>query len=117
MWAKQGVEYIKHKVIPFFESCPAEDATLILTPVHFESPLHWGLLCFDVRTKTVYFDDGLKIQPPSGTLPVVQNMLGGFKALSNIAIEQEDTLEQLLLKTSLATNQNANPDTKWHWCW
>ena len=90
MWAKQGVEYFKHKVIPFFESCPAEDASCILTPVHFESPLDWGLLCFDVKTKTVYFDDGLKIQPPSGTLSVVQNMLGGFKALSHNVIEQGD---------------------------
>jgi len=89
MWAKQGVEYFKHKVIPFFESCPAEDVTCILTPVHFESPLHWGLLCFDVTTKTVYFDDGLKIQPPSGTLSVVENMLGGFRALSYNAIEQD----------------------------
>ena len=44
MWAKEGVEYFKHKAIPFFDSCPADDATCILTPVHFESPLHWGLL-------------------------------------------------------------------------
>ena len=84
------MEYFKHKVIPFFDNCPAENATCILTPVHFESPQHWGLLCFDVTTKTVYFGNGLKILPPSDTLSVVQNMLGGFKALSRDAIEQED---------------------------
>ena len=27
------------------------------------------------------------------------------------------SLEQLLLKTSFATNQHANPDTKWYWSW
>ena len=101
MWAKQGVEYFKHNVIPFFESCPAEDATCIVTPVHFQSPLHWGLLCFDVTTKTVYFDDGLKIQPPSGTLSVVQNMLGGFKALSHNSIEQEDHWNNSCLRLPL----------------
>ena len=101
MWAKQGVEYFKHKVIPFFESCPAEDATCILTPVHFESPQHWGLLCFDVTTKTVYFDDSLKIHPPSGTLSVVQNMLGGFKALSRNAIEQEEHWNNSCLRLPL----------------
>lgn len=101
IWAKQGVEYFKHKVAPFFESCQAKDATCILTPVHFESPLHWGLLCFDVTTKTVYFDDGLKIQPPSGTLSVVQNMLGGFKALSHNAIEQEDHWNNSCLRLPL----------------
>lgn len=101
MWAKQGVEYFKHNVIPFFESCPAEDATCIVTPVHFESPLHWGLLCFDVTTKTVYFDDGLKIQHPSGTLSIVQNMLGGFKALSHNSIEQEDHWNNSCLRLPL----------------
>ena len=90
IWAKQGVEYFKHKVGSFFQHCPAENATCILTPVHFESPEHWGLLCFNVQTRTVLFDDGLKICPPSGTLAVVQNMLSGFRALSGNAIQQED---------------------------
>ena len=90
IWAKQGVEYFKHRVSSFFQHCPAENATCILTPLHFESPEHWGLLCFNVPTRTVYFDDGLKIHPPIGTLPVVQNMLSGFRALSGNAIQQED---------------------------
>ena len=32
-----------------------------LTPVHFDTPQHWGLLFFDTASKTVYFDDGLKL--------------------------------------------------------
>jgi len=44
-----GVEYVKHKVMPFFDDYPADDITCILTPVQFDSPLHWGLLCFDVK--------------------------------------------------------------------
>ena len=67
MWAKQGVAYLKHKVTPFFDDCPAEHATCILMPVYFDSPLHWGLLCVDTRSKMVYSDDGLKIDPPNGT--------------------------------------------------
>ena len=89
MWAKQGVEYFRHKVYSFFSHCKVADAAYILTPLHFESPLHWGLLCFDVCTKTVYFDDGLKIHPPSDTMPIVQNMICAFSALSDGAIPQE----------------------------
>ena len=41
-WAKQGAEYFKHKVAPSMSQCPVEDVTCILTPVHIESPEHWG---------------------------------------------------------------------------
>ena len=59
LWAKQGAEYFKHRVANFFSHCQAEDATCILTPFHFESAQHWGVLCFDATTATIYFDDGL----------------------------------------------------------
>ena len=64
--------------LPTF-SCPAKDATCILSPVHFENPQHWGLLCLDVATTTIYFDDGLKISPQRDILTVIKNMLKGLR--------------------------------------
>lgn len=89
MWAKQGVEYFRHKVKSFIFHCQVADAMCILTALHLESPQHWGLICFDVCTKTVYFDDGLKIRPPSDTLPIIQNMLCTFRAMSDRAIPEQ----------------------------
>lgn len=62
----------------------------ILSPIHFDSPKHWGLICFDTTTKTIYFDDGLKVSPPRDTVTVVKNMLGGFEALANTTAFQEE---------------------------
>lgn len=55
------MEYFKYNVIFFFESCLVEDVICIVILVYFESLLYWGLFCFDVTIKIVYFDDGLKI--------------------------------------------------------
>ena len=82
-WAKQGPGYFSQKVKQFFTHCAVEDAKCIMTPVHFDTPQHWGLLCFDTASKTVYFDDGLKLSPPRGTRTVLKNMLGSFELLSN----------------------------------
>ena len=54
------------------------------------SPKALGLICFDTTNKTVYFDDGLKITPPSDILTVAKNMLAGFRALSNSENFQEE---------------------------
>ena len=89
LWAKQGVEFFKHKVNSIFSQGQVADAKCILTPVHFERPQHWGLLCFDVCSKTVFFDDGLKISLQSDTLHIVQNMLCAFRAMSEGAISEQ----------------------------
>ena len=36
LWAKQGVEFFKHKVHSMFSQCQVADAKYILTPVHFD---------------------------------------------------------------------------------
>jgi len=82
-WAKQGPGYFSQNVKQFFTHCAVEDAECIMTPVHFDMPQHWGLLCFDTASKTVYFDDGLKLSPPRGTRTVIKNMSGSFELLSN----------------------------------
>lgn len=89
LWAKQGVEVFKHKVGSFLPRSQAADALCILTPVYFQRPQHFGLLCFDVCSRTVFFDDGLKISPPSDALRIIENMLCAFKALSNGAIPEQ----------------------------
>ena len=39
--------------------------------------------CFDVVSRNVYFDDGLKIVSPQNTLIVIKNMVNGFSVLSS----------------------------------
>jgi len=91
-WAKQGPQYFSQMVMTFFGHCAVQDATYILSPFHFDSPKHWGLLCFDVANRTVYFDDGLKIYQPRDILVVAKNMLTGFELLSqNVSFQEENT--------------------------
>ncbi|KAK3696833.1 hypothetical protein QZH41_011721 [Actinostola sp. cb2023] len=84
-WAKQGVQFFRHRVSRLCPSTNLGTAKLILTPVHDKNKQHWGLLCFNIQSKVVYYDDGLKKCPPSGTLQVIKNMLGGFEALTSKA--------------------------------
>ena len=89
MWTKQGVECLRHKPNSFFSHCQVADAACILKPLHFESPQHLGLLCSDVYTITVYFDDGWKICPLYYTLPIVQNMICTFGAMTDGTIPEQ----------------------------
>lgn len=82
-WAKQGAQFFNHKVSSYFESCPVDRARIIFFPVHFPRHKHWGLVCFDTTTNTVFFDDGQKIFPTRDILTVVRNMLSGFETVSN----------------------------------
>ena len=82
-WAKQGAQYFSQKVSGYFSHCSVDAANIILTPIHIPAKQHWGLLCFDAVSRTIYFDDGLKIIPPQSTIPLVKNMLNGFRVLSN----------------------------------
>lgn len=82
-WAKQGTQFFKHKVSSYFESCPVDRARIIFFPVHFPRHKHWGLVCFDTTTSTVFFDDGQKIFPTRDILTVVRNMLSAFETVSN----------------------------------
>ena len=81
-WAKQGAQFFNHKVSCYFESCPVDRARIIFFPVHFPRHKHWGLVCFDTTTNTVFFDDGQKIFPTRDILTVVRNMLSGFETVS-----------------------------------
>ena len=50
-WAKQGAKYFSQQVNTFLGHCAVEDAEYILSPVHFDTPQHWGSLCFDTAAK------------------------------------------------------------------
>ena len=45
----------------------------ILLPVH--RPNHWGLVCVDLASMNMYFDDGLASAVPLTVLPVVKQLL------------------------------------------
>ena len=94
----------------FIGNCELQDAECILTPVHFQIPKHWGLLSFELSTKTVYFHDGLKVSPPRDIFTVIRNMLGGFKLLSNSASYDDERWNQLKLPLT-RINMPAQPIT------
>ena len=62
-WAMQGGRYFSQMARPFFGHCAVNKAKYILSRPHFDTPQHWGVLCFNTATQTVYFDDGLKLSP------------------------------------------------------
>lgn len=93
-WAMQGASYFSQMVRPFFGHCAVNSAKYILSLLHFDTPQHWGVLCFDTANQTVYFDDGLKLSPPRDTIVIVKNMLSGFKWLSNNDIFHEQEWNQ-----------------------
>ena len=93
-WAMQGARYFSQMVRPFFGHCAVNSAKYILSPLHFDTPQHWGVLCFDTANQTVYFDDGLKLSPPRDTIVIVKNMLSGFKWLSDNDIFHEQEWNQ-----------------------
>lgn len=82
-WVKQGALFFSQKVSWYFSHCSADAASIIPTPIHIPSKQHWRLLCFDVVSRNVYFDDGLKIVSPQSTLIVTKNMVNGFSVLSS----------------------------------
>lgn len=82
-WAKQGALFFSQKVSWYFSHCSADAASIIPTPIHIPSKQHWRLLCFDVVSRNVYFDDDLKIVSPQSTLIVIKNMVNGFSVLSS----------------------------------
>lgn len=79
----QGALFFSQKVSWYFSHCSADAASIIPTPIHSLSKQHWRLLCFDVVSRNVYFDDGLKIVSPQSTLIVIKNMVNGFSVLSS----------------------------------
>ena len=106
-WAMQGARYFSQMVRPFFGHCAVNSAKYILSPLHFDTPQHWGVLCFDTANQTVYFDHGLKLFPPRNTIVIVKNMLSGFKWLSNndISMSKSGTSHNLLCPCHALTCQ------------
>lgn len=41
-----------------------ENLKFVLMPLHFPTIRHWGLICVDLEKSTVWFDDGLAVNPP-----------------------------------------------------
>lgn len=105
-WAKQGVEYFRHKVNSFFSHCQVADTGCILTPLHFESPQHWGLLCWCMHQNCLlwwWLEDS-----PSKWYPAHCSKhdlcFQGYVRWGH----SRATLEQIQLESSFATNQYAH---------
>jgi len=103
----RGERYLSQMVRPFFGHCAVNKAKHMLSPLHFDTPQHCGVLCFNTATQTVYFDDRLKLSPPRETIILIKNMLSGFKWLSNhenmvtLDVFQEQEWNQLQLALPL----------------
>ena len=59
----QVLEPIKNSISK--ELHHSHDVKLILMPLHMQNKRHWGLVCVDMETLTVWYDDGMKIHPPA----------------------------------------------------
>lgn len=63
-WASSGnIRYLKSKIGPYVGGRDLSDIVWVLTPVHVNGN-HWGLLCLNVVLRQVFYDDGLKWNPP-----------------------------------------------------
>lgn len=85
---KTGTPVLQPDGDALFGNSVVQDAKCILTPFHFSSLQHCGLTCFQVASKTVYFDNGLKINAPKDVPVVIKNRLNGFVLLSKQNIFQ-----------------------------
>ena len=69
----------------------------ILMPLHMKDKKHWGLVCIDLEMMIIWYDDGLKMSPPThlcnsiGTLvKLLSNMFHNFNNMvsSHLSTQQ-----------------------------
>ena len=77
-WDKQGTGFLNERLLAISTKTQWIMQKIICSPVHN----HWGQVCFATATNTVYFDNGLKLLPPT-LLTVVRNMLSGSEIMSS----------------------------------
>ena len=79
-----------------------QDLKLIVMPLHMGNISHWGLVCVDLETLTVYFDDGLAIAPPAH----LSHLVGRLVKLLN------DMFPSIKIFNSLASSHLATSQHK-----
>ena len=52
-----------------------QELKLIVMPLHMGNISHWGLVCVDLQTLTVYFGDGLTLAPPAHLCDLVGRLV------------------------------------------
>ena len=63
-WDKQGTGFLNERLLAISTKTQWIMQKIICSPVHN----HWGQVCFATATNTVYFDNGLKLLPPTDTI-------------------------------------------------
>lgn len=74
-WASGGnLVRLKSKLKPYVCGKDLSEIHWILTPIHVNGN-HWGLLCLNMVLRQVFYDDGLKLNPPSNICEIIQMLI------------------------------------------
>jgi hypothetical protein len=75
------LQAIEDKIGKFLDFEDLKNLTLVLIPIHVRQ-CHWGLLCLDVCSKKLFYDDGLHWAPPNNTVRLAKQLLNALKEMS-----------------------------------
>lgn len=74
-WVSSGsLPHLKSKLKPYLSGRNLAGIHWILSPVHVNGN-HWGLLCLNMASRQVFYDDGLKWNCPSDVPEIVRKLL------------------------------------------
>ena len=74
-------EYVKSKITNYANPKHIAEIHWVVTPMHV-SRAHWGLLCPNLKSHQIYYDDGLHWNPPRNVLVIVAKILQALHELS-----------------------------------
>jgi hypothetical protein len=81
-WASAGdAEYLKNKILQYVQPEDIVRVHWVLTPIHVAGA-HWGLLCINLKTSQIFYDDGLHWNPPSNMVDNIKMVLQTLHQIS-----------------------------------
>ncbi|XP_031560199.1 uncharacterized protein LOC116296333 [Actinia tenebrosa] len=72
---------LREKLINYIAIEDLRNLSLVLLPLHVKQ-CHWGLLCLDVGSKKLFYDDGLHWAPPNQAVELTKKLLDALKEMS-----------------------------------
>ena len=73
-WASSdNLNFLKSKIAPYVGGRDLSGIVWILTPIHVNGN-HWGLLCLNMVLGQIFYDDGLKWNPPLDICEIIKRL-------------------------------------------
>ena len=86
IWVKQNSTFLQRKLQEYLHPMDLKVIEIFLLPVNIDN-WHWGLLVIDVKSETLYFDDGLKVPPPATLKEDTKVLLDALAQVNNFPIK------------------------------